>query len=87
MVRGIADFGSFAAVTERIGCVGIFYIDVCNVADMPVDPRDVAAARMARIDIPGACSRIVVDGIRRQCCVCSLSRPSGPNHIDHGNGF
>ena len=86
MVRGIADFG-FITVPERIGVVWIFPVDVGDGTHMTIDPRNIAAARMTRIDKSGACRRITVGGIRKQCRVCSLFRPSGPNHIDRRNGF
>ncbi len=49
MVRGIADLAS-VPVAERVGCVGIFPVDVGDGTHMTIDPRDIAAARMARID-------------------------------------
>ena len=38
---------------ERLGRVGIFFIDAGDVADMPVHPGNIAAARMAGIGIAG----------------------------------
>ena len=46
MVRGIADLAS-VPVAERIGSVWIFPVDIVDMTDVPIDPRDVAAARMA----------------------------------------
>ena len=50
IVVGLSDHIAIA-VTERLGRVGIFFIDVGDVADMPVRPSDIAAARMVGIGI------------------------------------
>ena len=50
MVRGIADL-AFVPVSERVGCVWILPVDVIDMTDMTIDPGDITAARMTRIDI------------------------------------
>ena len=50
MVRGIADL-AFVPVPERIGVIRIFPVDAGDRTHMTIDPGDITAARMTRIDI------------------------------------